>query len=333
MMMRIPDIESIQHSYEHVYISPHMDDVVLSCGGRIAKQLKSGESVLVVTVFAGDVGGEKKHRGMIFDQVVDIRGRRVEDKKAMERLGADYLWLNYIDSIFRHRIPVLRYGLYIGTSVREKDQYESISEDILKICEKSGNSNLYLPLGAGQHEDHHALFKVGKQIISRRVHNIEVNFYEDVPYVFFPNVLKYRIQLIGINDSSLFSNSDKIHTKSVVREIVELYKAIIAVPTLKMGNPVLKPFVFFALTLSILFIVLLSKCRTGAIRRWKISSETCDVSDVMPEKLAAIMEYRTQLKAILSDKKDMGLSFYDYSRSIGRREGQYLERYWKIERD
>ena len=38
----------------HVYLSPHLDDAVLSCGGMIHRQAQAGERVVVVTVCAGD---------------------------------------------------------------------------------------------------------------------------------------------------------------------------------------------------------------------------------------------------------------------------------------
>jgi LmbE family N-acetylglucosaminyl deacetylase len=37
-----------------IYLSPHLDDAVFSCGGLIAQQAAAGESVLIVTVCAGD---------------------------------------------------------------------------------------------------------------------------------------------------------------------------------------------------------------------------------------------------------------------------------------
>ncbi|MDB9823171.1 PIG-L family deacetylase [Deltaproteobacteria bacterium] len=330
--MRIPSIESIQHPYRHVYVSPHIDDAVLSCGGRIAMQLRRGESVLIVTVFTGDVERERKPRGVAFDQINDMKARRSEDIKAMERLGVDYLWLDYMDSIFRYKNPIFRFGLFIGKSNIEAELFEMIRGDIRKICEKAGNRKLFIPLGAGQHRDHHILFQVAKQIIDQPTNDIddvEIDFYEDVPYVFFPNVLKYRMKLIGAKTSSDYSNIDLIHRKSIIYEVLELYKEIIEVPTLKFGNILLKPFVFFALTVAIIFVELLSKCRIGGISEWKLSPEIYDVSDVIPEKLAANMEYQTQLKASLWDKKGMKIIFQKYSESIGGREGQYVERYWK----
>ena len=41
-------------SYEYVFVSPHLDDVVLSCSGAICALREQGERVLVTTLFAGD---------------------------------------------------------------------------------------------------------------------------------------------------------------------------------------------------------------------------------------------------------------------------------------
>lgn len=39
--------------YNHVYLSPHLDDVIFSCGSAISKQHRIGDSILVITIFAG----------------------------------------------------------------------------------------------------------------------------------------------------------------------------------------------------------------------------------------------------------------------------------------
>ena len=41
--------------YHAIYLAPHLDDAVLSCGGQIFERTARGENVLVVTVMAGDV--------------------------------------------------------------------------------------------------------------------------------------------------------------------------------------------------------------------------------------------------------------------------------------
>ena len=40
--------------YDALYLSPHLDDAALSCGGQIAQATRRGARVLIVTVMAGD---------------------------------------------------------------------------------------------------------------------------------------------------------------------------------------------------------------------------------------------------------------------------------------
>ncbi len=48
--MQIQDFSQIQGAYDHVYLSPHLDDAALSCGGAIARHVAAGQRVLVVTI-------------------------------------------------------------------------------------------------------------------------------------------------------------------------------------------------------------------------------------------------------------------------------------------
>ncbi|GAH13034.1 unnamed protein product, partial [marine sediment metagenome] len=84
----IAEIE--KKAYEHIYFFPHLDDVVFSCGGRIARQRHNRERVLVVTVFSGGLG-QSGINDPLFAPFVDMDGRRNEDERAMEALKADYL--------------------------------------------------------------------------------------------------------------------------------------------------------------------------------------------------------------------------------------------------
>jgi LmbE family N-acetylglucosaminyl deacetylase len=92
--------------YAHVYLSPHLDDAVLSCGGLIHRQARAGQPPLVVTLFSGQPAADAQlstfaqsqhtHWGAPED-VVAIRW--AEDRAALTVLGADYLRLNYLDCI------------------------------------------------------------------------------------------------------------------------------------------------------------------------------------------------------------------------------------------
>ena len=38
----------------HLFVSPHLDDVALSCGGYVRYLTRAGELVIVLTVFSAD---------------------------------------------------------------------------------------------------------------------------------------------------------------------------------------------------------------------------------------------------------------------------------------
>jgi len=40
----------MNNRYNHVYLSPHLDDAILSCGSLINKQKRHKESVLIITM-------------------------------------------------------------------------------------------------------------------------------------------------------------------------------------------------------------------------------------------------------------------------------------------
>ena len=326
--MRLLNIESIKHSYEHVYVSPHMDDVVFSCSGRIVTQLRKGQSVLIVTVFTGDVDDREKPRDKAFASIINTKKRQFEDSNAMERLGADYIQLDYLDAIFRYKIPLLRYRLNFRPTGSDAVLSDTILRDIRKICTATDNKRLYLPLGVGQHVDHQLLFQTGLCLNQWGNRDLEIIFYEEIPYVFFPNALKYRIRLIGIDMGSITSGNDLIQQKSILREILAFYKIIMNVPSLKLNNPFIKPVFFFSLMLSIIFMKLLLRPRSVSWHQRKISPEIRDVSSSMKEKLDLILEYRSQLSEPFLNRESWRRSFERYSNAIGGSEDQYLERYW-----
>ena len=77
-----------------IYLSPHLDDAVFSCGGRIALQVRAGRRVWVVTVCAGSPGGPLSDYAQVLHTYWGLAetdapaARREEDRAALARLGA-----------------------------------------------------------------------------------------------------------------------------------------------------------------------------------------------------------------------------------------------------
>ncbi|NLE43640.1 MAG: PIG-L family deacetylase [Chloroflexi bacterium] len=174
------------HSYDHIYVSPHLDDVVLSCGGRIWRQTQMGERVLVVTVFAG--GPRPELRLSPFARQLHARweesgdaaaARRLEDLQAMTTLGAQAVHWPYTDCIYRQissgEYPYASEESLWGPIHPEEEALVAEIRERLTSLPHLQWSAVYAPLGAGNHVDH--------QIVRQAVENLgRVLFYEDYPY-------------------------------------------------------------------------------------------------------------------------------------------------------
>lgn len=88
----------------HVYLSPHLDDAVFSCGGLIARQVADGDLVTVVTICAGDppIGPLSEFALSLQERWGEgITSRRIEDRMACGRLDASVHHLDIPDAVYR----------------------------------------------------------------------------------------------------------------------------------------------------------------------------------------------------------------------------------------
>jgi LmbE family N-acetylglucosaminyl deacetylase len=91
---------------EVLVVSPHLDDAVLSAGGRIAHLATAGARVTVFTVFAGvptppySSVARAFHRSWGLDDNA-VHHRREEDRRAIDHLMANAVHGDYPDAIYR----------------------------------------------------------------------------------------------------------------------------------------------------------------------------------------------------------------------------------------
>ncbi|MEZ4517067.1 MAG: PIG-L family deacetylase [Chloroflexota bacterium] len=193
--------EQLRPFYDHLYLSPHLDDAVLSCGGQIYQQTAAGESVLVVTVTAGDppptgplspIAQELHDRwnaGLAHPvaRSAIIEQRRDEDSAACSIMGADYLHWPVMDCIYRAD-PATGAFLYLDTPglFGDVDPAETPLIDTLKAYMSALPSagQVYIPLGVGNHVDHQLTRQAAEQVFG------EALFYEEYPYVAAPGALE-----------------------------------------------------------------------------------------------------------------------------------------------
>lgn len=94
-----------QYEYDWIYLSPHLDDAALSCGGQIYMATQRGERVLIVTITAGDpvapMSSYAESLHTRWELVNATEERRQEDLAACAILGAESLHWDVPDCIYR----------------------------------------------------------------------------------------------------------------------------------------------------------------------------------------------------------------------------------------
>ncbi len=169
----------------HIYLSPHLDDAVLSCGGLIPRQAAAGESVLVVTVCAGDPGPEpftpfaQMLHTVWGSPASPVGDRRSEDRVACGRLDASVLHLEVPDAIYRHgpaggALYTSEETLLGPLALQETGLVQQVAERLESTCPRG--ASIYSPLAIGGHVDHR-LTRSAAERLGRPLH-----YYRDFPY-------------------------------------------------------------------------------------------------------------------------------------------------------
>lgn len=195
--MRLHDLDQVEQ-YNHIYLSPHLDDAVLSCGGAILLARQRGERVLVVTLCTAAPAPEgpfstlarefHHHWGLQPEQVVAARLR--EDAAAMERLGADFLWAGFLDAIYRAPDAYTSRESLFGTPTPGDPLLSELTHFIAALRGRAPHATMHTPLGVGFHVDHqitHEATMAGGE---------NVLFYEDFPYSAYPGAVQRRLSAL-----------------------------------------------------------------------------------------------------------------------------------------
>lgn len=180
-----------------VFLSPHLDDAVLSCGGLINRQVEQGRPILVITCFAGtpDYGvlsqfaAEQHQRWGQPDDPVAYR--RQEDVAAVTSLGAEHLHLDYLDCIYRRHpsngefLYASETALFNGLHVCDDTLVDEVAMQLAAVLPPEA-SQLCVPLSVGNHVDHQVILQAASQLDGGQ---FSLWHYEDYPYAQVPGAL------------------------------------------------------------------------------------------------------------------------------------------------
>ncbi len=166
-----------------IYLSPHLDDAVLSCGGQMAARGRRGESVLLYTAAAGDPPAdlsplaESLHTQ--WGLPPDASARRKEDERACEILGVTGRYGNWPDALYR-RHPETGEPLYatlesLFDTPHPKDDAGRLWAEAFQALPEA--RQYVAPLAVGRHVDHQLVRRAAEEIFGSAL-----QYYEDYPY-------------------------------------------------------------------------------------------------------------------------------------------------------
>jgi LmbE family N-acetylglucosaminyl deacetylase len=188
-----------------IYLSPHLDDAVLSCGGLIHEQVLSKIRVEIWTICAGDppegelslLARRLHHEWGTGSDTPSAR--REEDIAACQQLGARHRHLPFLDCIYRQGIEgdwIYPSDESIQGEVSRQDDITISTLRVFLLTILKPDDILICPLAIGRHVDH--------QMVRKAVEGLDraLLYYTDLPYIFnHPGELN---KAIGVMPSELY---------------------------------------------------------------------------------------------------------------------------------
>lgn len=161
-----------------IFLSPHLDDAILSAGALIARRVKAGDAVEVWTFFTqGPPLETLPPERRVFG---DYTTRIAEDARALAKVGATRRLLGFVERIWRE--PPLARTLDVFTTPDEPD-FPNVPAMRAAVREAlATGADVYAPLGIGNHIDHVELaLACAEERLAGNGAAARMRFYED-PY-------------------------------------------------------------------------------------------------------------------------------------------------------
>jgi LmbE family N-acetylglucosaminyl deacetylase len=171
----------------HLFLSPHYDDIALSCGGTAALLSLAGRAPEVALLFGAEPDPARpltafarwQHENWGLDAAGAIAARRAEEACAAAVLGTRVTFLPFHDAIYRS-------AWYTGDDVlfgTPAPEEAGLADDLVAAldlpAEPDGAVRIYVPLAIGAHVDHQHAYAAGVRL-ARAGWNVW--FYEEQPY-------------------------------------------------------------------------------------------------------------------------------------------------------
>ncbi len=195
--------EALARPERHLFISPHYDDIALSCGGTASQLSRLGRRPEVAIVFGAQPDpalgftpfAAAMHAGWGMAAGEVIASRRAEEAVAARVLGTEVAVLPFHDAIYRGERYLNDPELF-GEARGDDSGLPGEIIGTLGLDEvERGRTRIYVPLAIGRHVDHQVAFAAGVELDRS---GWAVWFYEDLPYALKPGIRAERIGSAGV---------------------------------------------------------------------------------------------------------------------------------------
>jgi LmbE family N-acetylglucosaminyl deacetylase len=276
---------------DSLYLSPHLDDAVLSCAARIHREASAGGRVVVATLFTHG-------REPLYER------RRAEDARAVASLGASAVHLGLIDAPSRRAYYSSFRAIVLGTHPADGADEEEARHVLGSVLPTFGAESIYCPLGVGTHIDHRLTYRAAVAVVGMR----GLTFYEDRPYVFVPGHLAMRLA-----ELSLRGEVPPVEAGTYLRALREaLYVRTYLADEERDECEAM----------------LAHRLGEVAPSGSRVSSEVV-TADRSEDAFDAIALYETQLADLYGDAEGLRRESRRYAATLG--DAEHAERYWRVE--
>jgi LmbE family N-acetylglucosaminyl deacetylase len=227
-----------------IYISPHLDDAVLSAGGLIHEQTQAGDSVEIWTFMCGfprdkelSPFAQQLHElwGMSSSDEV-VRGRREEDVKAAAAVGAKAVHFDYLDCIYRKgkNGEWLYSDVFFPPFPDDADVAKQIAESINSRLKP--DDKVIAQLALGSHVDH-VLVRQAAELTGRPlIYDADIPYHFNFPTELAPKTAGMKETVHPVSDAGLAAWQEGIlayasqmsmlfESPEVMREKIRNYRA------------------------------------------------------------------------------------------------------------
>jgi LmbE family N-acetylglucosaminyl deacetylase len=160
--------------YDNLYLSPHGDDAVLACAGRLRAERSRGERVLVLVLFESEPGQA---------------GQTLAD------LGVDVCVAGLPPAGSRGGMTTYR-SIAFERRAEDAEAFDGVMRILSDVGPRIRPRQLYVPLGVGGHIDHRLVHEASLQVLADEPGR-NVFLYEERPEAFAPGAVRVRLGLMG----------------------------------------------------------------------------------------------------------------------------------------